>query len=147
MLKWVETEVEKGIHTIKYYTSIMNQRGNKEHTLPLFSGLQKKIKKRDIQVINKLSNLPIRSFQIINVIKTPLDETKSQECFWFCNISRSPHLVLGHGTNYKWANHAWQSSYSIGNTHEDTGIARCNVQVVDIKTFYGRRNVIIEYRS
>lgn len=42
--------------------------------------------------------------------------------------------MLRHGTNYKWANHTRQSAHTVGDTHEDTSIARCNVQVVDIET-------------
>lgn len=42
--------------------------------------------------------------------------------------------MLCHGTNYKWANHTGQSTHTIGDSHEDTSIARCNVQMVDIET-------------
>lgn len=44
------------------------------------------------------------------------------------------HLVLRHGTNYKWANHPRQGAHTIGDTHEYASIAWCNVQVVDIET-------------
>ncbi len=43
--------------------------------------------------------------------------------------------MLCHGTNYKRANHTRQSAHTVGNTHEDASIARCNIQVVDIETF------------
>ncbi len=42
--------------------------------------------------------------------------------------------MLRHGTDYQWANHTRQSAYTIGDTHEDAGVAWCNVQVVDIET-------------
>lgn len=42
--------------------------------------------------------------------------------------------MLCHGTDYKWADHPRQGAYAIGDTHEDTSIPRCNVQVVDIET-------------
>lgn len=43
-------------------------------------------------------------------------------------------LMLRHSTNYKWANHPRQGAHTVGDTHEDAGIARRNVQVVDIET-------------
>lgn len=54
----------------------------------------------------------------------------------------SSHLVLCHGTNYKWANHTRQSAHTIGDTHEDASISGCNVQVVDIETLWGSMNTI-----
>lgn len=49
-----------------------------------------------------------------------------------------PHLMLCHGTNYKWANHTRQGAHTVGDTHEDAGIARSNVQMVDIKALQGK---------
>lgn len=58
----------------------------------------------------------------------------------------SSHLVLRHGTNYKWANHTRQSAHTVGDTHEDTSIAWCNVQMVDIETLWRRKNAILAHK-
>lgn len=54
--------------------------------------------------------------------------------------------MLRHGTNYKWANHTRQSAHTVGDTHEDTSIARCNIQMVDIETLWGRKNTILAHK-
>lgn len=46
--------------------------------------------------------------------------------------------MLRHGTNYKWANHTRQGAHTVGDTHEDAGVARSNVQMVDIKALQGK---------
>lgn len=48
--------------------------------------------------------------------------------------------MLCHGTDNKWANHARQRAHTIGNTHEDTGIAWSNVQMVDIEALTKKGN-------
>lgn len=49
--------------------------------------------------------------------------------------------MLRHGADYEWANHARQCAHTVGDTHEDTGIAGSNVQVVDIKSLRKNENV------
>lgn len=46
---------------------------------------------------------------------------------------RSPHLVFCHCANNQWAHHPRQSTDTVGDAHQDTGIARGDVQVIDIK--------------
>ena len=41
--------------------------------------------------------------------------------------------MFGHGTNNERAHHARQSAHTVGDAHEDTGIAGSNVQVVHIE--------------
>lgn len=69
----------------------------------------------------------------LSMVKTKT-QNKNRNVFERVFYNTSSHLMLRHGTNYKWANHTRQSAHTIGDTHEDTSIARCNVQVVDIET-------------
>lgn len=50
--------------------------------------------------------------------------------------------MLRHGADNKWANHARQSAHTIGDTHENTGIAWSDVQVIDIKALRKKENPI-----
>lgn len=95
----------------------MNDGGDEEHALPLLTGLS--------QREEGSSHYPINVFlgyQGVSVITVTHKHTTES------------HLVFCHRANYKWANHPGQSAHSVGDTHEDTGIARRNVQVVDVET-------------
>lgn len=46
---------------------------------------------------------------------------------------KSSYLVLCHSANNQWAHHPGQSTHTIRNAHQDTGIAWSDVQVIDIK--------------
>ncbi len=44
------------------------------------------------------------------------------------------YLVFSQGSNNQRTNHSRQRSHPVRNAHQDAGIARSNVQMIDIKT-------------
>lgn len=49
------------------------------------------------------------------------------------------HLVLRHSANNQWANHPRQGTHTIRDTHQDTGISWSDVQVIDIKAWWRKK--------
>lgn len=45
------------------------------------------------------------------------------------------HLIFCQGSNNQRAHHPRKCSYAVRNAHQDAGIARSNIQMVDIKTW------------
>lgn len=48
------------------------------------------------------------------------------------------HLVLRHGPHNKRADHPGQGAHAVGDSHQDAGVARSDVQVVHVKTCHDR---------
>ena len=75
-----------------------------------------------------------------------------------CAVFRSSHtvthnpkgnhyLVLGHCTHNKGTDHSREGSHSIWDSHENAGIARGNIQVVDIETYSESKHLKIRLRN
>lgn len=45
----------------------------------------------------------------------------------------SSYLVFGHRTDNKRAHHPRQSAHAVRDAHQDAGVARSDVQVIDVK--------------
>lgn len=78
--------------------------------------------------------MPVWSVAQSETTKNPSDKINKNINGFIGVFATCSHLMLCHGTNYKWADHTRQSSHTVGDAHEDTGIARGDVQVVDIET-------------
>lgn len=55
--------------------------------------------------------------------------------------------MLGHGADNEGTDHSRQGSHSVGDPHENAGVARSDVQVVDIKTYGRARTSASEWRT
>lgn len=60
---------------------------------------------------------------------------KNKLCILKGGKSSPLYLMFSHSSNNKGTHHSRQRSHTIRNAHQDAGIARSNIQMIDIETW------------